>query len=151
MGFAGVQNFPTVCLFEGMIRANLEETGLGFDREVAMTRSARECHLLTATYVHSVDEAIAMTEAGADILVPHMGLTTSGMIGAETAFGLNEAIDRIAIMLEAIRSVRADALVICHGGPIAGPDEVRQVLAAVPGSRASSVLRAWRAYRPRSR
>lgn len=133
MGFVGVQNYPTVCLFEGMIRANLEETGLGFDREVAMTAEARDRDLLTVTYVHSADEAVAMTEAGADILVPHMGLTTSGMIGAQTAFGLDEAIDRVAEMLAAIRGVRDDALVICHGGPIAGPDEVRQVFAAVPG------------------
>lgn len=133
MGFAGVQNYPTVCLFEGMIRANLEETGLGFDREVAMTAAAHERDLLTATYVASVDEAVAMTQAGADILVPHMGLTTSGMIGARTAFPLDEAIERVSGMLAAIRRVRADALVICHGGPIAGPPEVAQVLAAVPG------------------
>lgn len=133
MGFAGVQNYPTVCLFEGMIRANLEETGLGFDREVEMTAQAHARDLLTATYVASVDEAVAMAQAGADILVPHMGLTTSGMIGAKTAFPLDEAIGRVAEMLAAIRRVRGDALVICHGGPIAGPDEVATVLAAIPG------------------
>lgn len=133
MGFAGVQNYPTVCLFEGIIRANLEETGLGFDREVAMVVEARERDLLTATYVASVDEAVAMAQAGADILVPHMGLTTSGMIGAKTAFPLDEAIDRITEMLVAIRTVREDAFVICHGGPIAGPEEVARVLRSVPG------------------
>ncbi len=133
MGFAGVQNYPTVCLFEGIIRANLEETGLGFDREVAMTAAARERDLLTAAYVASVDEAVAMAQAGADILVPHMGLTTSGMIGAKTAFPLGEAVGRITEMLAAIRKVRDDAFVICHGGPIAGPDEVTHMLAAVPG------------------
>ncbi len=133
MGFAGVQNYPTVCLFEGIIRANLEETGLGFDREVAMVAEARERDLLTATYVASVDEAVAMAQAGADILVPHMGLTTSGMIGAKTAFPLDEAIARITEMLGAIREAREDAFVICHGGPIAGPEDVARVLDAVPG------------------
>ena len=96
LGCAGVQNYPTVCLFEGMVRANLEETGLGFDREVEMIAAARELDLLTVAYVATEAEAKAMVEAGADILVPHMGLTTAGMIGAETAMTLDEAIERSA-------------------------------------------------------
>lgn len=133
MGFAGVQNYPTVCLFEGIIRANLEETGLGFDKEVEMVAAAHERDLLSVAYVSDVPEAEAMTQAGADILVPHMGLTTSGMIGAQTAVTLDDAIGRISEMVAAIRALRDEALVICHGGPIAGPDEVRTVLAGVSG------------------
>lgn len=133
MGFAGVQNYPTVCLFEGMIRDNLEETGLGYDREVEMVANAHERDLLSVAYVSDVAEAGAMTQAGADVLVPHMGLTTSGMIGAQTAVSLEDAIGRISEMVAAIRELRADALVICHGGPIAGPAEVRTVLGAVAG------------------
>ncbi|TDE08006.1 phosphoenolpyruvate hydrolase family protein [Jiangella asiatica] len=132
-GFAGVQNYPTVCLFEGIIRANLEETGLGFDREVDMVRLARERDLLTLSYVASPDEARAMVDAGADILVPHMGLTTSGTVGARTAISMAEVLDRLAEMRDAIVREDPDAIVICHGGPIAEPDDVDLVLRKVPG------------------
>jgi predicted TIM-barrel enzyme len=127
-GFAGVQNYPTVCLFDGVIRANLEETGLGFDREAAMIAEAHRLDLLTVTYVANLDEAVMMAEAGADILVPHMGLTTSGMIGARTAMTLDQAKDKITELAQAARAVRPDLLVICHGGPIFGPDEAAEVI-----------------------
>ena len=132
-GFSGVQNYPTVCLFDGIIRANLEETGLGFDKEVDLVRHARERDLLTMAYVSDEEEASAMTEAGADILVPHMGLTTSGMIGAQTALTLEEATAQVAELQRVIASIRADAIVLCHGGPIAGPPEARHVISSVPG------------------
>lgn len=132
MGFSGVQNYPTVCLFEGMIRANLEETGLGFDREVEMVRWARERDLVTLAYVSNTDEALVMTQVGADVLVPHMGLTTSGMIGAQSSISIDEAIERLEAMSAAILRARENAFVICHGGPIAGPDDVRVVLEKVP-------------------
>jgi predicted TIM-barrel enzyme len=127
-GFAGVQNYPTVCLFDGVIRANLEETGLGFDREAAMIAEAHRLDLLTVTYVANLDEAVMMAEAGADILVPHMGLTTSGMIGARTAMTLDQAKLKITELASAARAVRPDLLVICHGGPIFGPDEAAEVI-----------------------
>ncbi len=129
MGCSGVQNYPTVCLFDGMIRANLEETGLGFDKEVAMIAHAHALGLLTVTYVESEDEARAMADAGADILVPHMGLTTAGMIGAKTAMTVEEAVAKIDRLGKAGREVAPEIIVVCHGGPIAGPDEVAYVLA----------------------
>ena len=129
LGCAGVQNYPTVCLFDGVIRANLEETGLGFDHEVAMIAEARSLDLLTLAYVASEAEAGAMAAAGADILVPHMGLTTAGMIGAQTAMTLDEAVTRIDELGEAGRKQREDVIVICHGGPISGPAEAGHVLA----------------------
>ena len=132
-GFAGVQNFPTICLFDGIIRANLEETGLGFDKEVAMVAAARERDLATFAYVASDEEATAMTEAGADVLVPHMGLTTSGMIGAKTAMDLDQATTRVGEMCEVITAINPDAIIVCHGGPIAGPDEAAHVIRAVAG------------------
>ncbi|MEV5967391.1 phosphoenolpyruvate hydrolase family protein [Kribbella sp. NPDC051952] len=132
-GFAGVQNYPTVCLFDGMIRANLEETGLGFYREVEMIAAARERDLVTLAYVHSEDEATAMTEAGADILVPHMGLTTSGMIGAQTALSLDDSVELVTRLRDAIFAVRPDALVVCHGGPIATPEDAGHILEKVAG------------------
>ncbi|GAA1566211.1 MULTISPECIES: phosphoenolpyruvate hydrolase family protein [Kribbella] len=132
-GFAGVQNYPTVCLFDGMIRANLEETGLGFYREVEMIAAARERELVTLAYVHSEDEATAMTEAGADILVPHMGLTTSGMIGAQTALTLDDSVDLVTRLRDAVFAVDPDRLVICHGGPIATPADAAHILAKVDG------------------
>ncbi|GAB3821881.1 phosphoenolpyruvate hydrolase family protein [Kribbella italica] len=132
-GFAGVQNYPTVCLFDGIIRANLEETGLGFSTEVAMVAAARERDLVTLAYVHDEAEATAMTEAGADVLVPHMGLTTSGMIGAQSSLTLDESVDLVTRLRDAIFAVNPDALVICHGGPIATPDDARHVLAKVEG------------------
>ena len=135
MGCVGVQNYPTVCLFDGVIRANLEETGLGFDKEVEMIAHARALDLLTVAYVHSEEEAAAMAQAGADVLVPHMGLTTAGMIGAQTAMTLSDAIDAIDRFGDAARAVREDIIVICHGGPISGPEDVAEVLA---GSRLAS-------------
>jgi predicted TIM-barrel enzyme len=133
LGFAGVQNFPTVCLFDGIIRANLEETGMGYGLEVEMIRSARELDLLTTPYAASPDEARAMTEAGADILVAHMGLTTSGMIGAETAVSLDGAVARVQAIHDAAKEVNPEILVVCHGGPIAEPDDAAYVLARTKG------------------
>jgi predicted TIM-barrel enzyme len=129
MGCAGVQNYPTVCLFDGIIRANLEETGLGFDKEVEMVAAARALDLLTLAYVASEDEARAMAGAGADILVPHMGLTTAGMIGAQTAMTLDEAVAAVDRLGRAGRAARPDVIVVCHGGPIAGPADVEYVFA----------------------
>jgi predicted TIM-barrel enzyme len=129
LGCAGVQNYPTVCLFDGMIRANLEETGLGFDKEVEMIAEARGLDLLTVAYVASEAEARAMAGAGADILVPHMGLTTAGMTGAQTAISLDDAIVRVDQLGKVGQEVNPDVIVICHGGPISGPADVARVLA----------------------
>ncbi len=126
-GFAGVQNFPTVGLIDGQFRRGLEETGMGYDREVAMIAQAREMDLLTCPYVHNEEEARAMAAAGADILVPHVGLTTKGLIGARTALDLPEAARRVQAMADAAREVRSDILVLCHGGPIAEPDDVAEI------------------------
>ena len=133
IGFAGVQNFPTVGLFEGRIRDNLEETGMGFDREVEMIRIAHELDLLTTPYVFNTDEAKAMTSAGADIVVAHVGTTVSGSIGARNAMSLDEAVAAVTAMMEAVKSVRRDTLVICHGGPIAGPEDTQFVLNRIKG------------------
>jgi predicted TIM-barrel enzyme len=128
MGFAGVQNFPTVGLIDGVFRQNLEETGMGFDLEVEMIRLAAERELLTAPYVFDVESTIAMTEAGADILVPHMGLTTSGTIGAQTALSLEESARRVQEMRDAAVAVNPDVIVLCHGGPIAEPEDAAYIL-----------------------
>jgi predicted TIM-barrel enzyme len=128
LGFAGVQNFPTVGLIDGTFRANLEETGMGYGLEVEMIGAARELDLLTTPYVFSENDAIAMTEAGADILVPHMGLTTGGSIGAETALKLEDCPALIDGYARAARSVREDVIVLCHGGPIATPEDARYIL-----------------------
>ncbi len=133
MGFAGVQNFPTVCLFDGTIRANLEETGMGYGLEVDMIRTARELDLLTTPYAATENEARQMTAAGADILVAHMGLTTAGMIGAETAITLDAAVTRVQAIHDAAKETRPDILVLCHGGPIATPDDATYVLARTNG------------------
>ena len=133
LGFAGVQNFPTVGLFDGTFRANLEETGMGYDLEVEMIRAARELDLLTAPYVFDETSARAMTEAGADVLVPHMGLTTSGTIGAQTAVTLDEAVERVQAMHDAAKEVDSDVLVLCHGGPIAEPEDAAYVLERTRG------------------
>jgi predicted TIM-barrel enzyme len=133
MGFSGVQNFPTVGLFEGVFRQNLEETGMGYGLEVEMIRAARALDLLTAPYVFTEDEAVAMTEAGADILVPHVGLTTSGTIGARTAITLDDAVTRVQAMHDAAKQVNPDVLVLCHGGPIATPDDAAYVLERTHG------------------
>jgi predicted TIM-barrel enzyme len=132
-GFAGVQNFPTVGLIDGTFRQGLEETGMGYDKEVAMIAQARALDLLTCPYVHNEAEAVAMAEAGADVLVPHVGLTTKGMIGARSAASLDEAIDRVQRMADAARAARPDLLVLCHGGPIAEPEDVAEVFRRTRG------------------
>ncbi|MEX6224534.1 phosphoenolpyruvate hydrolase family protein [Providencia hangzhouensis] len=131
-GFAGVQNFPTVGLIDGNFRANLEETGMGYDLEVDMIRMAHEKDLLTTPYVFSAEDAVAMTEAGADIIVPHMGLTTGGNIGAETALTLKDCVPLINEWAKAAKAVRDDVIVLCHGGPIATPEDAEYILANCP-------------------
>lgn len=132
-GFAGVQNFPTVGLIDGTFRQNLEETGMGFGLEVDMIRMAHEMDLLTTPYCFNPDEASDMAEAGADILIPHMGLTTKGSIGARTAMTLGEAAERVQQMHDAAKRVRDDILVLCHGGPIAEPEDAQYVLEHTDG------------------
>ncbi|WP_193014880.1 phosphoenolpyruvate hydrolase family protein [Proteus sp. FME41] len=131
-GFSGVQNFPTVGLIDGNFRANLEETGMGYGLEVEMIRKAHEKDLLTTPYVFSREDAIAMTQAGADIIVPHMGLTTGGNIGAETAFTLADCVPLINDWAKAAKAVRADVIVLCHGGPIATPEDAQYILDNCP-------------------
>ena len=133
IGFSGVQNFPTVGLFDGTFRQNLEETGMGYGLEVEMIRLAHEKDMLTAPYVFTVDEAVAMAEAGADVLVPHMGLTTGGAIGAESAKTLDESVRLVQGMHDAAKRVNPEILVLCHGGPIAEPDDAAYVLANTEG------------------
>jgi predicted TIM-barrel enzyme len=128
LGFAGVQNFPTVGLIDGVFRQNLEETGMSFSHEVDMIRLAAQKDMLTTPYVFSADEAVAMAQAGADILVAHMGLTTGGSIGAETARTLDDCIGDIDAWAQAAREVREDILILCHGGPIANPEDAEYVL-----------------------
>ena len=127
-GFSGVQNFPTVGLFDGTIRVGLEETGMGYGLEVEMIRLASEIGLLTTPYCFNVDEAAAMARAGADILIPHMGLTTKGMIGATTAVTLQESARRCQAMHDAAKRIKPDILVLCHGGPIAEPSDAQYIL-----------------------
>src|SRR5690606_7181085 len=124
MGFAGIQNFPTVGLIDGVFRANLEETGMGFALEVECIAAAHEMDMLTTPYAFDPDQAAELTRAGADILVAHMGLTTSGTIGARTAATLEDCVPRLERIIEAARAVREDIIVLCHGGPIAMPDDV---------------------------
>jgi predicted TIM-barrel enzyme len=128
LGFAGVQNFPTVGLFDGVFRQNLEETGMGYGLEVAMIRLARQLGLLTCPYVFNEDEARRMAEAGADVLVAHMGLTTKGTIGAHTALTLEDAAGRVQAIRDAGAAVNPEVLVICHGGPIAEPEDAQFIL-----------------------
>jgi predicted TIM-barrel enzyme len=128
LGFAGVQNFPTVGLIDGLFRVNLEETGMGYALEVELIAAARELELLTTPYAFNVEEARAMTRAGADIVVAHMGLTTSGAIGAKTAKTLDQCVREVQAIAEACKSERSDCLVLCHGGPIAEPEDARYVL-----------------------
>jgi predicted TIM-barrel enzyme len=132
-GFSGVQNFPTVGLIDGSFRQNLEETGMGYDEEVEMIREAANHGMLTCPYVFDVDQARAMTEAGADVVVAHMGLTTSGDIGAETAMDLDEAAERVQAIRDAAVDVNDEVIVICHGGPIAWPDDAQYVLEHTEG------------------
>jgi predicted TIM-barrel enzyme len=133
LGFSGVQNFPTVGLIDGVFRKNLEETGMGYGLEVDLIRAARAHDLLTTPYVFSADEAVAMTEAGADVIVCHMGLTTGGAIGAETALTLAGCVAPINAWAEAAARVRADIVVLCHGGPIATPADAAFILRHCPG------------------
>ena len=133
IGFSGVQNFPTVGLFDGTFRQNLEETGMGFGLEVEMIRQAHDLDLLTAPYVFDEKDARKMADAGADVLVPHMGLTTSGSIGAQTALSLEDAIERVQALHDAAKEVNPDVLVLCHGGPIAEPDDATYVLENTEG------------------
>jgi len=128
IGFAGVQNFPTVGLIDGVFRANLEETGMGYGHEIDMIRMAHELDLLTSPYVFDEEQAKDMARAGADILVPHMGLTTSGTIGAKTALTLEEAAAKVQQLADAARSVNPDILCLCHGGPIANPADAQYIL-----------------------
>ncbi|MFE7516478.1 phosphoenolpyruvate hydrolase family protein [Streptomyces sp. NPDC057540] len=133
MGFAGVQNFPTVGLYDGTFRVNLEETGMGYGLEVDMVRAAHERDLLTAPYVFDPGQAADMAAAGADVLVPHVGLTTKGAIGAGTAMTLDQAAAAVQEMHDAAKRVNPDVLVLCHGGPIAEPEDARYVLEHTSG------------------
>lgn len=127
-GFAGVQNFPTVGLIDGVFRANLEETGMGYQLEVDMIREARRLDLLTTPYAFNTEEAEQMADAGADVIVAHMGLTTKGSIGAATALTLDASVARVQAISDAARGVNEDVIVLCHGGPIAMPDDAAYVL-----------------------
>jgi len=133
LGFSGVQNFPTVGLIDGVFRRNLEETGMGYGLEVDMIREAGRLGLLTTPYVFCEDDARAMAAAGADIIVCHLGLTTGGAIGAETALTLEECVPRIDAWASAAREVKPDVIVLCHGGPISMPDDAAFILARCPG------------------
>lgn len=128
MGFDGVQNFPTVGLIDGTFRQGLEETGMGYDLEVEMIRMAHELDMLTSPYVFSPEDAEKMARAGADILVPHMGLTTKGSIGAQSAMTLDEAAERVQAMHDAAKAINPDIIVLCHGGPIAEPEDAQYIL-----------------------
>ena len=132
LGFSGVQNFPTVGLIDGVFRANLEETGMGYGLEIDMIRAAHRLDLLTTPYVFSEDEATAMARAGADIVVCHMGLTTGGDVGATTALTLADCPSRINQWAEAARKVRDDVIVLCHGGPISRPEDAKYILDQCP-------------------
>ena len=128
IGFSGIQNFPTVGIMDGTFRAGLEETGMGYGLEVDLVRRARQKDMLTTPYVFNPDEATAMTEAGADIVVAHMGLTTGGAIGAATALTLDDCVRRIDAIADAARRVRPDVILLCHGGPIAMPEDAAYIL-----------------------
>ena len=132
-GFSGVQNFPTVGLFDGIMRENMEATGLGYDKEVEMIALAHELDLLTTPYCFTEDEAQAMVKAGADMIVAHVGLTTGGTIGAAAAMTLEDAVDTTMRIAEASRSIRKDVLVICHGGPFDEPENVQKAMQMMPG------------------
>lgn len=128
LGFAGIQNFPTVGLIDGMFRANLEETGMSYALEVELIAAARQMDLLTTPYVFNTDEALQMVDAGADIIVAHMGLTTSGTIGAKSAKTLDDCVQEVQAITDVSKNRRSDVLVLCHGGPIASPDDAQYVL-----------------------
>lgn len=133
LGFAGVQNFPTVGLIDGQFRANLEETGMSYDLEVDMIRQAHSMDLLTTPYVFNVEESKKMASAGADILVAHMGLTSSGSIGATSGKSLDDCVKLIQEIRDTAVAIKPDVIVLCHGGPIAAPDDAEYVLSRTKG------------------
>ena len=133
IGFSGVQNFPTVGLIDGVFRQNLEETGMGFGLEVKMVRMAAEMGLLTTPYAFQPEEGARMAEAGADIVVAHMGLTTKGAIGATTSLTLDESTDRVQAISDAARAINSEIIVLCHGGPISMPEDAEYVLQQTDG------------------
>ncbi len=132
LGFAGIQNFPTVGLIDGLFRANLEETGMGYHLEVEMIAAAHEMDMLTTPYAFNVEEGQLMTEAGADIVVAHMGLTTKGTIGAHTAKTLDDCVEEVKAICNACKTIRDDVITLCHGGPIAEPEDASYILERVP-------------------
>lgn len=132
LGFAGIQNFPTVGLIDGLFRANLEETGMGYHLEVEMIAAAHEMDMLTTPYAFNVEEGQLMTEAGADIVVAHMGLTTKGTIGAHTAKILDDCVEEVKAICNACKTIRDDVITLCHGGPIAEPEDASYILERVP-------------------
>jgi len=133
LGYAGIQNFPTVGLFEGRIRDTLEETGMSYQLEVDMVAMAREMDMLTTPYVFNVDEARRMTDAGADLIVAHMGCTSGGMIGAESVNPMDACVGLISEIVEAVKSIRDDVICLCHGGPIAMPKDAQEIIERVEG------------------
>ncbi len=133
LGFAGIQNFPTVGLIDGTFRANLEENGMGYALEVDIVGAAHKKDMLTTPYVFSTDDAKAMTEVGANIIVCHVGLTTSGAIGAETPVTLDDCVEKISAWADAARSVRDDVIVLCRGRPISMPNDAAYIIKNVPG------------------
>ena len=133
IGFAGVQNFPTVGLIDGQFRQNLEETGMGYDAEVELVKKARELDLITTPYVFNVEEARKMSEAGADIIVAHMGLTTSGSIGATSGKSLDDCVKLIQDITDEAMKIKEDVIVLCHGGPIAAPKDAEYVISRTKG------------------
>ncbi|GAA0122909.1 MAG: phosphoenolpyruvate hydrolase family protein [Clostridium argentinense] len=132
-GFAGVQNFPTVGLIDGVFRQNLEETGMGYDLEVEMIKKAHELDLVTSPYVFDKEQAIKMAKAGADILVAHMGLTTKGTIGAKTALTLDDCVKKVQEICDAGKSINPNIIVLCHGGPIAEPEDAQYIISKTHG------------------
>lgn len=132
IGFAGIQNFPTVGLIDGVFRANLEETGMGFSLEIDCIAAAHAMNMLTTPYAFDAEQARQLTKAGADIIVAHMGLTTSGTIGADTALRLDDCVPRIAAIADAAREVRENVIILCHGGPIAMPEDATFILRQLP-------------------
>jgi predicted TIM-barrel enzyme len=133
LGFAGIQNFPTVGLIDGTFRQNLEETGMSYDAEVEVIKMARELDLLTTPYVFNVEEAKKMANAGADILVAHMGLTTSGSIGASSGKSLDECVKLIQEIRDNATGIKEDVIILCHGGPIAKPEDAEYVISRTKG------------------
>lgn len=133
IGFSGVQNFPTIGLFDGLMRQSFEETGMSYSLEVDMIGEAHRLDLLTTPYVFNAAEATAMAEAGADIIVAHMGVTTGGSIGATSAKSLDTCVEEIEVIADAARKVRSDIIILCHGGPISMPDDARYILERSPG------------------